>query len=129
MLSQLEFDHLLWASDVNFVRGEDSLVRAIWAGRPLVWQIYPQHDGVHHVKLDAWLNWLGAPATLRNFHHAWNGLYTGLQRSDPSDTPRSQDLPPFVPELWQTTLTRARYRLLQQPDLVSSLIDFIANTL
>ncbi len=129
MLSQLEFDHLLWASDVNFVRGEDSLVRAIWAGRPLVWQIYPQHDGVHHVKLDAWLNWLGAPATLRNFHHAWNGLYTGRQRSDSSDTPRSQDLPPFVPELWQTTLTRARYRLLQQPDLVSSLIDFIANTL
>ncbi len=40
-LSQPDYDHLLWACDLNIVRGEDSLVRALWAGAPFVWQIYP----------------------------------------------------------------------------------------
>jgi hypothetical protein len=35
---------LLWLCDLNFVRGEDSFVRAQWAARPLVWQIYPQQE-------------------------------------------------------------------------------------
>ncbi len=47
------YDELLWACDVNFVRGEDSCVRAQWAARPFIWQIYPQHDGVHLEKLKA----------------------------------------------------------------------------
>ncbi len=44
-LPQPQFDRLLWSCDVNFVRGEDSFVRAQWALRPFVWQIYPQTDG------------------------------------------------------------------------------------
>ena len=55
-LSQRGYDELLWSCDVNFVRGEDSLVRAIWAGAPFVWQIYPQDDDAHHIKLDAFLS-------------------------------------------------------------------------
>ncbi|HLL20216.1 MAG TPA: elongation factor P maturation arginine rhamnosyltransferase EarP, partial [Rubrivivax sp.] len=39
-MSQPEFDRMLWACDINFVRGEDSLVRALWAGAPLAWQLY-----------------------------------------------------------------------------------------
>jgi len=73
-LTQRDFDHLLWACDLNFVRGEDSLVRALWANKPFVWQIYPQHDDAHHDKLDAFLNVLEAPSSLRTFHHTWNGV-------------------------------------------------------
>lgn len=54
-VEQERYEILLWACDVNFVRGEDSCVRAQWAGRPFVWQIYPQHDGVHLIKLRAFL--------------------------------------------------------------------------
>ncbi len=54
-VEQERYDLLLWACDMNFVRGEDSFVRAQWAGRPFVWQIYPQHDGVHLKKLQAFL--------------------------------------------------------------------------
>lgn len=54
-VEQERYDALLWACDVNFVRGEDSCVRAQWAGRPFVWQIYPQHDAVHLKKLRAFL--------------------------------------------------------------------------
>lgn len=116
-LSQNDFDHLLWASDVNFVRGEDSLVRALWAGKPFVWQIYPQHDAAHEIKLDAFLDWLQAPASLRAFHQRWNGL----------DMPNQamQDAP-FEPGNWQDCATQARARLLQQEDLSTQLLSFIA---
>ncbi|RYF37359.1 MAG: elongation factor P maturation arginine rhamnosyltransferase EarP, partial [Comamonadaceae bacterium] len=73
LLTQADFDHLLLACDFNFVRGEDSLVRALWAGKPFAWQIYPQHDGAHHAKLQAFLDWLEAPPALRALHAVWNG--------------------------------------------------------
>ncbi len=73
LLTQPDFDHLLWACDLNFVRGEDSLVRALWAGQPLVWQLYPQSDNAHLAKLDAFMDFIDAPASLRDFHAAWNG--------------------------------------------------------
>jgi uncharacterized repeat protein (TIGR03837 family) len=114
-LSQYDFDHLLWASDVNFVRGEDSLVRALWAGKPLVWQIYPQDDGAHGPKLAAFLEWLNAPASLRQFHQRWNGLGTLQDRPGQSD---------FSPLDWQTCVDQARVRLLGQEDLSTQLLQF-----
>lgn len=78
-LDQPGFDRLLWSSDLNLVRGEDSLVRAIWAGRPFLWQLYPQHDGAHAAKLDAFLASSGAFAVpgLADLQRAWNGLRPG----------------------------------------------------
>jgi uncharacterized repeat protein (TIGR03837 family) len=71
------FDRLLWACDVNYVRGEDSFVRAQWAGRPFVWQIYPQTEEAHLVKLDAflgrYLHGLENSAVVRRCWQAWNG--------------------------------------------------------
>lgn len=53
---QENYDHLLWACDINFVRGEDSFVRAQWAAKPFVWQIYPQQEEAHMKKLEAFLS-------------------------------------------------------------------------
>lgn len=55
-LSQPNYDKLLASCDINFVRGEDSWVRAIWAGRPFIWQPYWQTEDTHIVKLHAFLN-------------------------------------------------------------------------
>jgi uncharacterized repeat protein (TIGR03837 family) len=60
-VEQERYDELLWACDINFARGEDSCVRAQWAGKPFVWQIYPQHDAVHWDKLQAFLNLYSSP--------------------------------------------------------------------
>ncbi|GGY31256.1 elongation factor P maturation arginine rhamnosyltransferase EarP [Pseudoduganella albidiflava] len=57
---QAEYDRLLWACDVNIVRGEDSFVRAQWANRPFAWHIYPQDENLHHKKLRAFLLRYGA---------------------------------------------------------------------
>ena len=78
MLSQEGYDRLLWACDVNFVRGEDSFVRAQFAGRPLVWQAYRQEGDVHLDKLTAFLDLycaaLPQPIALavRELWQAWN---------------------------------------------------------
>jgi uncharacterized repeat protein (TIGR03837 family) len=77
-LDQDEYDRLLWACDLNFVRGEDSFVRGQWAARPLLWQIYPQNEGAHWPKLEAFLELYcrGLPvetaAALASFWRAWN---------------------------------------------------------
>jgi len=77
-VAQEDYDTLLWACDLNFVRGEDSCVRAQWAGKPFVWQIYPQHDAVHWQKLQAFLDRYGAPLSpaatqaLQGLWRAWN---------------------------------------------------------
>jgi uncharacterized repeat protein (TIGR03837 family) len=54
-LTQNDYDRLLWACDINFVRGEDSFVRAQWAAKPFIWHIYPQDDDIHMLKLNAFL--------------------------------------------------------------------------
>jgi uncharacterized repeat protein (TIGR03837 family) len=76
---QTRYDELLWSCDVNFVRGEDSFVRAQWAGRPFVWQIYPQEDGSQWPKLDAFLDRYceGASAEDRDAVIALTGLWNG----------------------------------------------------
>lgn len=114
---QPQFDEMLWACDLNLVRGEDSLVRALWAGQPTVWHIYPQHDDAHHAKLNAFLDWLQAPLSLRSFHHAWNGMA-------PPDT-----LPRLTPQLlreWQVCMLAARQRLQAQTELIGQLLQFVA---
>ena len=76
---QTDYDRLLWACDVNIVRGEDSFVRAQWAGRPLVWHIYPQEADAHRVKLDAFVARhcaafaSGTDMAVGALFDAWNG--------------------------------------------------------
>lgn len=111
--TQVEFDHLLWTADLNFVRGEDSLVRALWADKPFIWQIYPQHDNAHHEKLAALLAVLNAPPSWCEFHEVWNGVTKG-------------DLPTLDPTQWQQTVNDASALLLQQDDLVTRLLNFTA---
>jgi uncharacterized repeat protein (TIGR03837 family) len=79
-LNQDRYDRLLWACDLNFVRGEDSCVRAQWAEHPLVWQAYPQTEGAHWEKLDALLaryteELHGAAArAVSGMWRSWNGV-------------------------------------------------------
>lgn len=116
LLTQTDFDHLLWASDINFVRGEDSIVRALWAGKPFVWQIYPQDDGAHGLKLEAFLDMLDATPSLRAFHRVWNG--------------DSNDALPLLAEMpdWQQTVSHTLARLVSQQDLTTGLLKYAAKT-
>ena len=77
-LAQDQYDRLLWACDLNIVRGEDSFVRAQFAGRPVVWQAYVQEGDTHAKKVEAWLNRyldrVSAPlaSQVQELYSAWN---------------------------------------------------------
>lgn len=116
-LSQDDYDHLLWACDLNFVRGEDSLVRAIWADRPFVWQLYPQEDHAHRQKLLAFMDMAGMDTGWRHWHLAWNHAEFALASPEPAWDLAS----------WQAQARRLRQQLLAQDDLVSQLLGFAAN--
>ncbi len=120
-LPQPDYDRLLWACDLNFVRGEDSFVRAQWAGKPFVWQIYPQHDGAHRIKLQAFLDRLldGADDALAS---ALRGLWLGWNGWAP--------LPPTLPapEPWRASCERWRAALIAQPDLATQLLGLVRKT-
>ena len=117
LMPQPSYDELLWACDLNFVRGEDSLVRALWAGRPFIWQIYPQDDGAHEPKLQAFLEWMQAPASLREFALAWNGMGAAAPCLPDIDLPS-----------WGQCVGQARERLRGGPELVTALIEAAHNT-
>lgn len=118
-LSQPGYDALLRACELNFARGEDSIVRAMWAGAPFVWQIYAQHDGAHIAKLEALLDRLAAcgeadtVAALRQLWRAWNGL---------------ADWPATWPDAgrWRALCQRWRSQLAAQTDLGSQLLHFVS---
>ena len=83
-MSQNQYDQLLWCCDFNAVRGEESFIRAQWAGRPLVWHIYPQDEGAHWDKLSAFFELYtrdlapDARDALWRFWRAWNdGIGSG----------------------------------------------------
>jgi uncharacterized repeat protein (TIGR03837 family) len=120
-MTQPDYDRLLWSCDFNVVRGEDSFVRAQWAGKPFVWHIYPQDENLHHVKLRAFLqryapdidslrtlslNWNGAGDGRQA---DWPGLWTSLQAAMPEIVARSAD--------WQQ-------RMLANGDLAANLLEF-----
>ncbi len=112
-LPQPRYDELLWACDLNFVRGEDSFVRAQWAAKPFVWHIYPQAEGTHLLKLDAFLAIHPAGPALRPFWQAWNG------RGSPDWPAFAAGLPGLEAPLQQWT-----QMLTERHDLASRLVQF-----
>jgi uncharacterized repeat protein (TIGR03837 family) len=74
---QQDYDKLLWSCDLNFVRGEDSWVRAQWAGKSFIWHIYAQDENLHHKKLRAFLQRYAGGSALDEFMLCWNGAAQG----------------------------------------------------
>jgi uncharacterized repeat protein (TIGR03837 family) len=123
-VAQPDYDKLLWACDLNFVRGEDSFVRTQWAGKPFIWHIYPQDENLHHKKLRAFLQrysadmeslnavslyWNGASLENTKQQADWSVLWPQFQANLPTILERAAD--------WQR-------QMLAIGDLGSNLLQF-----
>lgn len=121
---QAQFDTLLRAVDLAFVRGEDSPVRALWSGTPFLWELYRQDDGAHHDKLAAFLaRYLqNAPAAFgavfAQAAAAWNGV-PGARW--PAPLLRE----PALRDAWRRHALAARTAALEGPELVDALLAFV----
>ena len=125
MLDQDAYDRLLWSCDINFVRGEDSFVRAQFAARPMLWQAYVQDEDAHLAKLEAFLDLYcadldAATASLtRKFWRVWNGA-----------PDQAEDIIALWPQ-WLAALPALKaharawdQHLAGQPDLATNLLTF-----
>jgi uncharacterized repeat protein (TIGR03837 family) len=124
-VAQPDYDRLLWACDINFVRGEDSFVRAQWAGKPFIWHIYPQDKDLHHVKLRAFLQRYAPDLkSLSDFSLAWNGAMSVAEQGGwpASWAAFHTDMPKIVSRSvdWQR-------QMLANGDLASNLLKFAAS--
>lgn len=135
-LPQDRYDVLLWACDINFVRGEDSFVRAQWAAKPFVWHIYPTEDGAHWVKLAAFLTRYTAAlprdkaAAVTALWEAWNAR---------ADMPDPAPARPAMAGAWADFVARREAleahardwadELSRQVDLAAAMVDFVDNVL
>lgn len=123
-LSQNDYDHLLWACDINFVRGEDSWVRALWAAKPIVWQPYRQKQDTHLSKLRAFLGFYttGLPTSaaeaLRHIHTSWS--------SDQFEKTSWQALLDNLPALQNHAILQSG-KLALLPNLAAKLVIFCEN--
>lgn len=125
-LPQDAYDALLRLADLNFVRGEDSWIRAHWARRPFVWQPYRQDEDTHHVKLEAFLTRLRTAAAgagdppaaidaVESMMRAWSGL------GDAGAAWRALDA---QGDAIETVFRHWTAALVRQPDLATQLAVF-----
>ncbi len=127
-LSQDDYDRLLSLCDLNLVRGEDSFVRAQWAGKPLIWHIYPQQDDIHLEKLDAFLALYfeedaeGCGEEGRADLGAWRRFFRFWNLGEDCRE-LWHHLRPQLPGLRQHA-GKWRQKLVQLPDLAENLVQF-----
>lgn len=125
-MPQPMYDQLLACCDINFVRGEDSVIRAHWAGKPFVWQIYRQEEQAHLVKLQAFLDKYlqhaaaEQKACIEKLHMAWN-----LEQDISAEFALFSN---FSEQIQMHNKKWQEY-LIQQQDLASNLVRFAENKL
>ncbi|MEN9479563.1 MAG: hypothetical protein RLZZ298_958 [Pseudomonadota bacterium] len=123
---QDQYDQLLWRCDFNFVRGEDSFVRALWAGHPFIWQIYEQEADAHLIKLNAFLEryteGLSKPeaSAIHSMFMAWNTGH-GLKEAWLQFIDLRGEITDHA-EKWSKDLS-------ETPDLAANLVKFCGNRL
>lgn len=121
-MAQDNYDKLLWACDINFVRGEDSVIRAHWAAKPFIWQIYRQSEHTHLDKLNAFMQRYCAQMSaemaqaVQQYWLAWN-----------TDTPLAESWQKFSALLPQIADYNQQWRaeLTANGDLASNLVHFV----
>lgn len=121
---QDQYDHLLWCCDFNAVRGEDSFVRAQWAGRPMLWHIYQQDDDIHLDKLDAFLALYThglSPAAAQAMNGLWRAWSAGQPIGEHWLAVRNH-----WPELEENAEAWCLEQALQA-DLATALVQFYVN--
>ena len=132
LLDHADYDRLLARCDLNLVRGEDSFVRAQWAGEAMLLHIYPQDEGAHLTKLAAWRERVETvaaaagtpmPVSWGRMLTFWNATPATVNAGMTADwTQFLTDLPDI-----RTAMQSWRQSLLAQPDLATQLMRFYAD--
>lgn len=128
MLTQVQYDQLLWCADINMVRGEDSFVRALWAGKPLTWDIYKQDDDVHWEKLRAFAQIYGEslPESIALAWSDWLMLWNAGTQADEAQLRQAWERWVVLREPMRQAAQQRSAALAQQSDLLDRLWTYLS---
>jgi uncharacterized repeat protein (TIGR03837 family) len=130
---QPDFDQLLATHDFLIVRGEDSFVRAQYAGKPFIWQIYPQEGDTHLIKLNAFLDryCTGMSEALSLAVRELSLWLNGAVVVNPVAIESRQYWQNAVDQLaeWRPHAVSWQHSLIKQPDLATKLMAFYQKSL
>lgn len=121
-LSQTDYDRLLYLCDFNFVRGEDSWIRALWAGKPMIWLPYQQSEDTHLLKLNAFMTHYLAQADAKLRDVIGNAMLAWTQGE--WQAAHWQSLVSVLPQFTRHA-SAFKAAQSQQADLVTNLVIFI----
>lgn len=97
-MQQEVWDAFLSLMDFSFVRGEDSFSRCCLLGNPFVWNIYPQEDEFHIVKLDAFLKRIKIPQ-IEKFSFLYNRNFKASCCPESLEILKEKKLPSEIEEI------------------------------
>ena len=120
---QIDFDRHLQQYDLVWVRGEDSVMRALLNGVPFVWHIYPQDDSAHTHKLSAFFEAITCCFDADSKQALWQ-IWCEWNENQPPSTNISELIHRYQP-LWRNGLHRYLETLFSQQDLADQLVLFI----
>jgi len=120
-MKQEDFDIFINLSDFNFIRGEESIIRAILSEKPFIWNIYPQEDDYHLEKLEAFFQFYSDFD--ENFEEFRRLNFEFNRDEDFSDT-----FLRFIEKTTETFKIEKEF-LITNCDLVTKLLNFIDSKL
>jgi len=89
-----------------------------------VWQIYPQTEGTHLIKLEAWLEMSGLPQEVKTLLRSWNTDPSGAADLSPQ---LSHGLSQEAYAQWSSHALALSHTLAQEVDFAQALHDFCAS--
>ncbi len=126
-LSQEEWDKVLCNADFNFVRGEESLARASFTGKPFFWHAYVQDENYQLVKVNALLTKIEPFFTDKELFNKFSGLWN--EYNTPDCQLNQQNLTDILLSAIDNKLNPAfsgfAENLLQNGDLAENLINYL----
>lgn len=137
-LSQNDYDTLLQNCHINFVRGEDSLIRSFWSNNLFIWQIYPQENNLHLQKLNDFLNFYfsitnfdtNLQTNLQNLFLFWNKNNYNYYQNSKNNTIFFADLLANIIKNYDNIFSKNQSWtkfLQQQNSLCQNLVNFVDN--
>ncbi|MGN1281957.1 MAG: elongation factor P maturation arginine rhamnosyltransferase EarP [Succinivibrio sp.] len=122
MTNQIKYDSILLKSEINLVRGEDSIVRAMLCARPFLWNIYPQEENAHKDKINALFDVMNRKCSQKDSVEKLRLLT--LSYNNFSDYLSSFDLNSFM-DSWKILSEEWSYNLIRNKSLTNNLLEFI----
>jgi uncharacterized repeat protein (TIGR03837 family) len=125
------YDQILYNSDFNLVRGEESFARAIVSGKPFLWHAYCQEEQEHINKVNGFLSFIEKEFPKKIFEEYVQTMHNYNSREENHYILEDENFRSFFIDFnkKETIFQSISVYIRKNGNLVNKLIDFLKNKL